>query len=106
MPRRVVKKVRASKVLLITISICAVLAVLGMGTLGVSVYLKAQTESRTREETCEAVRRNNDILRDLLVHVEHRSLISIKEGVTKDITAAQVRSFYDPTLRRIDAVQC
>jgi hypothetical protein len=87
--------------------ICLIAAVLiGGGAVGGFVVSRSITLADANTQTCQAVRSNNDILRDLIAHVEHRSLISIREGITQDITAAQVRRFYDPTLRRIDAVSC
>lgn len=49
MPRRIVRKVRTSRVLLVTISICAVLAILGLGALGATLLLRAQSESELRK---------------------------------------------------------
>jgi hypothetical protein len=87
--------------------VCLVAAVLfGGGAVAGVLVTRSVTLSDANSQTCKAVRRNNDILRDLLAHVEHRSLVSIREGVTRDISAEAVRSFYDPTLRRIDAVHC
>lgn len=87
--------------------ICLVASVLvAGGAVGGFFVSRSLTLADAGSQTCKAVRRNNDILRDLIAHVEHRSLVSIREGITKDITAASVRGFYDPTLRRIDAVSC
>lgn len=88
-----------AKLAFIAILVAALIGPLGLGA---AVYLRGETLN----EACEAARSNNDILRDLVSHVEHRSIQSIKAGVTQDITVQQVRGFYQPTLRRIDAVQC
>lgn len=70
--------------------------------IGGAIFLRVGSE----QQTCEAIRDNNSILRELVTHIEHRSLISIREGVTADISPADVRAFYQPTLRRIDGVSC
>jgi len=89
-------------VTLVVVIVCAGMALIGAIGLGVSIYLKAQTTT----ENCEAIRDNNQILRELVIHVRNRSLQSIKAGVTQDITAQDVRGFYNPTIVRIDEVSC
>jgi hypothetical protein len=87
-------------------AIALVVAVMIGAVFAAIVVVKSAAVAEANHGACEAARANNDILRDLIAHIEHRSLISIREGVTQDITADVVRSFYDPTLRRIDAVSC
>jgi hypothetical protein len=97
------KGVKSMRRAVLALVAAVVIAVSGVG---LALFLRSEVVRNNAAETCKAIRRNNDILRDFLAHVEHRSLVSIREGVTQDITAAQVRSFYRPTLARIDAVSC
>lgn len=86
----------------LAIGACVISAVLFTLTVGGGILLSAKSAT----DSCEAAAQSNVILRELIVHIEHRSIASIREGVTKDITPAEVRAFYGPTLRRIDAVSC
>lgn len=73
-----------------------------VASVGVALYLRGESLN----STCEAIRKNNDILRELVVHVKHRSEIAVRTHVTKDLTMREVRDFYGPTIRRLDAVSC
>jgi PhoPQ-activated pathogenicity-related protein len=97
-----VDRVGPVKGLRIAVAAFVLSVVLFIAVVGVALYLPSANQS----DTCHAIKTNNQILRDLLAHVEQRSLQSIREGVTKDLTPAQVRAFYDPTLKRIDSVSC
>jgi hypothetical protein len=97
-----VDSVAPVKGLRIAVAAFVLSVVLFVAVVGVALYLPSVNQS----DTCKAIKENNQILRSLIAHVEQRSLESIRAGQTKDITPAQVRSFYDPTLRRIDEVSC
>lgn len=83
MPRRIIRKVRTSKVLLVTITICAVLAMVGMGALGATILLRSASESE---------------LRDALVHNCETS--PLKEAEIEDQKEAIV-SIDDPQIREL-----
>jgi hypothetical protein len=93
---------KAARASLVVVFVCAALTIAGLASFGVAVYLKDATAT----ENCEAIVDNNDILRDLVEHVEKRSIRSIETGVTKDLTVKDVEGFYGPTLDRIDSVSC
>lgn len=102
MARRLLGTVRATRRTLVVVIVCAAMAVIGVAGLGVSLYLKAQSTT----DNCEAIRENNQILRELVVHARNLSLQSIEAGTTEGLTATEVRDFYNPTIARIDEVTC
>lgn len=87
-------------------AIVLVVAVVLAGGIAGAWVIRTAALSTASQEACEAVDENNEILRELVVHVRNRSIASIKTGVTKDLQPADVRAFYNPTIRRIDEVSC
>lgn len=99
-----VKGVKRAVLYLVISSVLAICSITG------AFWLRAETLGDTKDQVCHAIKINNDILHDLIVHVERRSIESIEEGATGqgpgDITPEQVIRFYQPTLERLSKGEC
>lgn len=69
---------------------------------GVSLFIR----SSTIDANCEAIQENNQIFREFVQHSKQRSIAVVRDGEIANLTVAEIRAFYDPTIARIDAVSC
>lgn len=82
---------------MITMIVCAAICLI---TIGLVVVLSDQSTKNTQQEICRAIVVNNDILHDLLTDAEEKTA----EEYPKK--ADQVEKFYQPTIDRINHIQC